>query len=235
MVAPALNRVDWPRAVRIIRSRFPPIDVFEDIADPADWDLLLSAEQKTNPRLAETIGRLDLIPVERRVGGPNASYVMAPFTHFSPDRPSRFSDGSYGVYYCAVQTETALLETIHHHERFMAATAEPPSWSAEFRELVGTLQASLHDLRAGHPDWLPILDPNDYRAAQRLGAALRAEDSDGIVYPSVRHAGGECAALFWPDVPGVPSQGRHFSYHWDGGRVDCVRDLVSKQAWLVRD
>ena len=29
--------VDWPDARRIIRSIYPPIDLFEDIADPADW------------------------------------------------------------------------------------------------------------------------------------------------------------------------------------------------------
>jgi hypothetical protein len=47
-----------------------------------------------------TIGNLDLVPVDRRVGGNGASYLMAPFTHVSTDRPSRFTDGSYGVRPC---------------------------------------------------------------------------------------------------------------------------------------
>jgi hypothetical protein len=64
-----VSRVEWKGAVRIIRSAFPPIDLFEDIADPADWPLLISAEQKTNPRIMATIGNLDLVPVDRRVGG----------------------------------------------------------------------------------------------------------------------------------------------------------------------
>ena len=55
-----VSRVEWKGAVRIIRSAFPPIDLFEDIADPADWPLLISAEQKTNPRIMATIGNLDL-------------------------------------------------------------------------------------------------------------------------------------------------------------------------------
>ena len=83
--------VDWTGAVRIIRSLFPPIDLFEDIADPADWPLLVAAEQKTNPRVAKSIGRLDLVPPARRVSGPGASYLMAPFTHASVDRPSRLA------------------------------------------------------------------------------------------------------------------------------------------------
>src|SRR5438552_1606532 len=78
-----VSSVQWKGAVRIIRSAFPPIDLFEDIADPADWPLLISAEQKTNPRIMIAIGNIDLVPVERRVGGNGASYLMAPFTHAS--------------------------------------------------------------------------------------------------------------------------------------------------------
>src|SRR5690606_29129115 len=115
-----VSTVDWPDAVRIIRSAYPPVDLFEDIADPADWPLLIAAEQKTNPRLMASIGELDLVPPERRVAGPGASYLMAPFTHATPDRPSRFSDGSFGVLYAGESFETALFETIHHHQRFMA-------------------------------------------------------------------------------------------------------------------
>ena len=58
MADPEVVRVKWPNTHRIIRSRFPPIDLFEDIADPADWDAILSAEAKTNPRVAESVGML---------------------------------------------------------------------------------------------------------------------------------------------------------------------------------
>ena len=92
MIAPdtvPVRRVRWRGARRIIRSRHPPVDLFEDIADPADWPLLIAAEQKTNPRLMEQLGALDLVPPARRVGGAGASWPMAPFTHVSLDRPSR--------------------------------------------------------------------------------------------------------------------------------------------------
>lgn len=101
-------RVRWPRAHRIIRSIYPPIDLFEDIADPQDWEALASAESKTNPRLWEHLGRLDLMPPERRVSGPGASYLMAPFVHCSPDRPGRFTDGTYGVYSAGDREEVAI-------------------------------------------------------------------------------------------------------------------------------
>ncbi|GGA25652.1 RES family NAD+ phosphorylase [Neptunicoccus cionae] len=216
-----VNRIEWKGAVRIIRSVYPPIDLFEDIAAPEDWPLLISAEQKTNPRLMETIGNLDLIPPHRRVGGQGASYLMAPFTHTSTDRPSRFSDGQRGVLYVARDFETAVYETIHHHARFMAATAQPAGWTSQFRELVLDVRADLYDLRGQAAD--ALLDPEDYQAAQAFGAAIRAADGQGIAYPSVRGEG-DCTGLFYPDLAEAPVQARHLDYHWDGTTVDLIRD-----------
>ncbi len=51
-----------------------------------------------NPRLRNEAGAIHLVPPEERVTGPGATWVMAPFTHFNPNG-SRFSDGTYGVYY----------------------------------------------------------------------------------------------------------------------------------------
>lgn len=228
-----VSSVEWNGAVRIIRSAFPPIDLFEDIADPADWPFLISAEQKTNPRIMVTIGNLDLVPPHRRVGGEGASWLMAPFTHVSTDRPSRFSEGALGVLYVGDAFETALFETIHHHALFMARTAEAPGWISQFREIVLSIKAGLHDLRGAAVEDHPALDPGSYVAAQALGVALRASGSDGLVYPSIRHAGGTCAALFYPDCASAPRQGRHLDYHWDGRRVDLVRDAASGEVFRV--
>jgi hypothetical protein len=229
----AVSHIHWKGAVRIIRSSFPPIDLFEDIADPEDWALLISAEQKTNPRLIASIGNLDLVPIARRVGGPGASYLMAPFTHVSPDRQSRFSNGTYGVLYVAAQFETALFETIHHHARFMARTDEASGWTSQFREIILSINADLHDLRSNDPMHQALLDPEIYAASQMLAASLRAAGSNGIVYPSVRHAQGECVGLFYPDCAANPLQGRHLAYHWDGERVDLVRDAGTGEVFRV--
>jgi RES domain-containing protein len=225
--------VDWGSARRIIRSIYPPVDLFEDIADPADWPLLISAEQKTNPRLMEAIGNLDLVPPNRRVGGPGASYLMAPFTHVSTDRPSRLSAGEYGVLYVGREFDTALAETIYHHGDFMRRTAEEPGWTSQFRELVFSVGLDAHHLTEGaiHAE---ALVPDDYSEPQRLAAALRAAGSDGIVYPSVRNIGGMCAALFYPDRAAPPNQGRHLDYHWNGTRVDYYRDAADGKVFEVQ-
>jgi hypothetical protein len=225
--------VEWPGARRIIRSVHPPIDLFEDIADPADWPLLIAAEQKTNPRLMESLGALDLVPPARRVSGPGASLLMAPFTHVSPDRPSRFADGSYGALYAARRFETALFETMHHHARFMRRTNEAPGWTSQFRELVLRVDGELHDVREAGPAFAAVLDPDSYVASQQLGRTLRANGSDGIVYPSVRDPGHECVALFYPDLVRDVVQGRHLDYHWNGERVDYVREPGAGRVFAV--
>jgi len=227
--------IAWSAARRIIRSVHPPIDLFEDIADPADWPLLISAEQKTNPRLMETLGAIDLVPPGRRVGGPGASYLMAPFTHASPERPSRFTAGQYGVLYAARAFETALAETLHHHQRFMARTAEPDGWTSQFREIVLDVDLTAHDLRGGGGTFAQALDPGDHTAGQELGAALRAAGSDGIVWPSCRQPGGECVGLFYPDRASRPIQGRHLDYHWNGTRVDFYRDASKGEVYRIDD
>lgn len=230
MVEPPVADINWTSAVRIIRSRYPPIDLFEDIADPEDWALLIAAEMKTNPRLMASIGNLDMVPPARRVSGPGATFLMAPFIHVSPDRPSRFSDGTFGVLYIANAFETAVAETIYHHGLFMAATDQPPGWVSHFREIVLDVAAGCHDIRG--PDFAPLMNPNDYAEPQAVGARLRSDGSEGIVYASVR-ADGDCVALFYPDNASNVRQGRHLDYHWDGKRVDLVRDLSAGEVYRV--
>lgn len=226
-----IGRIVWPRYVRLINSAYPPIDLFEDIADPADWELLGVAEGKTNPRRAETIGNLDLVPPERRVGGTGASYVMSPFTHCSPDKPGRFHDGTFGAFYGASDFETAVTETAHHTTLFLSATSEAEGWIADKRELVGTIDTELVDVRGSGFD--AVLDPDSYAASQQFARAVRDASGDGIVYPSVRQHGGECFAAFWPDVMSVPIQGRHIGYHWNGERIDLIRELTATGSGAV--
>jgi len=228
-----ISRVEWRRGVRIIRSVYPPIDLFEDIADPEDWPLLISAEQKTNPRLMETIGNIDLVPAARRVAGPGASYLMAPFTHVSTDRPSRFSRGAFGVLYAGQEFQTALLETAFHHAHFMVNTNEPPGWTSQFREIHLDIHADLHDLRDGDPAHSAALDPVSYQEAQDLGERLHSAGAEGLVFPSVRNPTGQCAGLFYPDLASDVIQGRHLDYHWNGTRVDLFREPAKGKVYRI--
>ena len=221
-----LTPVDWPQACRIIASRFPPVALFERVAPPEDWEALADLESLTNPRLRQSYGEISIVPVGRRVAGPGASYVMAPFAH---PRPSRFSDGRFGIYYAGREFETALRETVHHAQAFFGDTPGLAPRMEDYRVLQGVVDATLHDLRSA--DGLPYLDPDDYGRARALGRELWDDRSDGVVYPSVRNPGGECIGAFWPDVIGIPVQTRHLQYHFDGTRISRYFDYEA-EAWI---
>lgn len=223
MVSVPTTRVNWPSTHRLILSQYPPIDLFDDLVDPRDWEALARAEARSNPRIYEEIGDLSLVPPERRVGGANASWVMAAFTHISPDRPSRFTDGSYGVYYAGDSFETALREHCFHMGRFYASCGSEPGWISQVRQLVGKIDADLTDLRGGGLGHLLRQDVKHYPAAQEFAKAQKVGGANGIVYPSQRHSGGECIAAFYPDVVSIPKQSGHFRYHWNGSKIDFVQ------------
>jgi hypothetical protein len=208
---------------RIVPSRLPTIHLFERIADPADWDALYALESLTNPRIRNEIGEISLVPLADRVSGPNASVVMAPFTHVSPPG-SRFADGTFGAYYAAESQATAVAETRYHRERFMRATHQPPM-ELEMRGYLANVDCELHDLRtlrAAHPD---IYHPADYFASQRLGRELRKAGSNGIAFDSVRRADGECVAVFRPRLVQNVRQGMHLRYVWNGTAISEVYEL----------
>jgi hypothetical protein len=152
---------------------------------------------------------------------------MAPFTHVSTDRSSRFSRGEFGVLYLGKTFEVALLETMHHYAKFMISTDQPPGWASQFREIVLDVEAQLHDIRSFEADSC-VLHASDYAKSQSLGHELRNSGSDGIAYPSVRQSDGECGALFHPNCGSRPKQGRHLDYHWNGDRIDLYRDAGTR-------
>ncbi|CAN7640005.1 RES family NAD+ phosphorylase [Phenylobacterium sp. LjRoot219] len=226
------RRVAWTRGWRVIASRYPPIDLFEGLTqDPAIWDALIELEQLTNPRIRDEIGAINLVPPEDRIVGPGASYVMAAFTHLNP-RGSRFSDGSYGVYYAARELEAAIAETIHHFEIFARDSGDPVRTEA-MRVLVGEVDADFEEVGSvPEPDRSAILHPQNYAASQSYAAALRADGAMGLVYPSVRREGGECIAAFKPKAVRIPRQERHLQYRWNGSRVDRYFDHSIDQ-WIM--
>ncbi|MDP3738245.1 MAG: RES family NAD+ phosphorylase [Hyphomonadaceae bacterium] len=221
----------WKQAWRIIASRYPPIDVFERASkDPAAQQALIALEQMTNPRLRNEAGQIALVPPGRAVFGAGASYVMASFTHLNR-KGSRFSDGAYGLYYCAESMETAIAETVHHFQRFARDSHDPERYE-DMRVLVGAIDHEFHDVGSVSKQRLAsIMDSDSYVDSQPFGAGLRADGSDGVVYPSARRAEGECVGAFWPDAVGLPAQEKHLKYHWDGERVAKYFDY-SKEQWV---
>jgi hypothetical protein len=210
----------WSPAFRIIPSRFPPINLFEKVADPADLEAVFLVESLTNDRLRDEVGELSLVAPQERVSGPGSSFVMAAFTHIRPGG-GRFSDGSFGAFYCARDRDTAIAETVYHRERFLREMAAPPT-QLDMRVLRCLLKAELHDLRGLRSAMPEVYAPDDYAASQQLARELRTDGSWGVAYESVRQEGGECAAVFRPRAITRCRQAEHLGYLWDGERVGVV-------------
>lgn len=212
-----VSAVAWRPCYRIIASRFPPISLFEKVADPADLEAVYEIEAMTNDRLRDQAGDLRLVPPEDRVAGPGTTPIMAAFTHLNPIG-NRFTDGSYGVFYAGDTVATAVAETRYHCAKFMAATCEPAQ-ELDMRVYAVDLDAHLHDIRALRESHAALYHPTRYGPAQAFAAELHAGGSDGIVYRSVRIEGGECAAVFRPRLLKNCRQERHLCYVWDGVAV----------------
>ena len=208
---------------RVVASRMPTIHLFERVADPADWDALYKLESMTNPRIRNEIGELSLVPVADRVSGPNASVVMAPFTHLSP-QGTRFTDGHFGAYYAAESIDTAIAETRFHRENFLRATSQPPL-ELEMRCYLADIASDLHDLRGRREELKDVYDPASYVASQKLGRLLHDAGSNGIAFNSVRRAGGECVAIFRPRLVQNVRQSVHLRYAWDGHSIANVYEM----------
>lgn len=216
-------REPWAASARIIASRFPPVGLFDRVTDPADLDAVLHLETLTNPRVRVETGELGLVPPAERVAGPGTTPIMAAFTHLNP-AGSRFSDGTYGVYYCGRTVETAIRETAYHRERFLREFSSPPI-RLDMRVYYADLNEDFHDIRGLReqcPEWY---DPDRYDASRTIGRALRDIGSWGIYYHSVRHAQGQCAAVFRPRAVSNCRQGEHYGYLWDGSRISKVLEL----------
>ncbi|MFM0497575.1 RES family NAD+ phosphorylase [Paraburkholderia caledonica] len=215
--------LDWSPAYRVIPTRFPAVNLFDRVASPEDFDALYALEAMTNDRLRTEVGELDLVPREERRFGPGYGPIMAALTHLNP-LGSRFSDGTYGVFYCARSRVTAIAETRYHTARFLEATAEPPM-RQQMRLYTVVAQGEVLDLRGDPKLDLAVLSPDDYLAGQSLGRAAREAGAPGIAYPSVRDTEGECLAAFRTTLLRDCHHAAYLEYNWNGTSVDMVFEL----------
>ncbi|MGI6456073.1 MAG: RES family NAD+ phosphorylase [bacterium] len=216
------TRISEKTYYRIIRTRIPSKELYDEISDNPEETLLLhEIESLTNPRVRQEKGEISVAAREDRLTGAGSSLIMAPFAHVNPEG-SRFSDGTYGVFYAGDSIHTAIEETVYHSIRFLLFTQEE---AMEFymRVLSVSLTGELHDIRGRKmPD---IYDPEDYGKSSSFGRKLRDQDSIGIIYDSVRNPGGECVAVFRPRVLKNCREMKTLLYQWDGESIQVFERI----------
>ena len=214
--------VRWESCYRIIAAHLPRIDIFEQVCEPGDLAAILRLEAMTNPRMLEVSAAIRSVEPEDCVTGPGSTFVMAPFAY---PRPSRFTDGTFGIYYAGDVVDTAIAEHKHHSEIFLADTSEPPG-VFDHRVIEAAVDCPLEDVarndRAGE-----LLNPNDYRASRAFGAVLHGKRADGLVWPSVRRPGGTCIGIFKPRLVHNARSAYYLGYRWDGTFVSDVFRMES--------
>ena len=203
----------FERAVRLLPSARLRDPVLLGLADQSRLDDLAEIEGATSSRLREE--ELGGGPAPN--GRPHAKFVNAAFAYARPRELNRFNGPELGAWYAALQVETSLEEVIFHLTRELARVGEYRT-TVEYAEMWASFAGDFVDLRDVSP--VPeCLHPDTdigYPAGNLVASQARANGLNGIVYPSVRHAGGTCLVALWPHVVQSVAPGRMIRVVWQG-------------------
>lgn len=219
-----LTKVDLTDTCRLIPTRYPAVGLFDRVANPEDLNAILELETWTNDRISTQLGIIHRLPKrEWVVGKPLSTVIMAAYCHPRPGG-GRFNSEERGAWYAARSLETAHAEVSYHRTAELAEVGVFET-RMEMRLFLADFHTAFHDVRADIPEHAAYHDPVDYTASQALARELFEQHSKGIIYRSVRHAGGECVACFRPKLIQNLRPDMHFEYTWDGTRQPSIRRL----------
>jgi RES domain-containing protein len=203
MKLPELIKLERDNTHRLIPYRYsdrgkPILSLLAEDDDQLLSDLT-ELESATNDRLLGESGRLPGISAIELVSGFRLAHIVnATFTHAHP-LGGRFNNPGRGAWYAAFEMETAQTEVAFHR----ALELKEVGWKEEeispYIDYLADFRYDFHDIR-GDPDFVDCLSPTSYVASQTLGRSLLHSGSAGILYPSVRHARGECIVCFRPPL-----------------------------------
>lgn len=214
---------------RLIPARFSDHSVLADLA-PTDDDLraLFELEAFTNDRVrGERDGLAGIGPDELLAGVPYAHIVNAAFCHPHPEG-GRFNGPGRGAWYAAFEIETAQAEVAFHRTVQLAEIDWRERTTATWVEYLSDVSGSLHDIRED-ARFASCLRPDSYVRGQALAARLLEAGSLGILYPSVRRAGGTCLACFRPAVVTHVRPARAWRFTWEDGRLQGIRAVAASR------
>lgn len=205
--------------VRLIPSRFRPAEggLRRLASDPTALQILAALTSDIPTALRNRLPGIGLDELVAHI--PGSDVINASFIHANP-AGSRFNGPDRGVWYAALTLEAAQAE-VAHHKAIEYAEINRFDDSVTYDAYLGDFSAVLHDLR-NDPAFADYLDPDSYTASQTLGQQQLDSGSLGIIYPSVRHAGGTCVACFRPALVGNVRRDASYRFIWSGTRVPAI-------------
>jgi hypothetical protein len=209
---------------RLVPSRRMPRDesVLAALAENDEHlDVIFALDSATNDRLLAEHQLLPGIGVEELVFGvPHASVINATFCHPHP-LGARFSGPDRGAWYGGFELATSQAEVAFHRSLQLAEIGRFDD-NATYVDYLADFSASFHDLRSAR-GFRAVLDPASYVESQGLAERLLEAGSLGVVYPSVRRAGGTCLACFRPALVNNVRRDKSYRFTWDGTPDPDVR------------
>jgi len=214
-----VTEVLWPAAARLVPARYRAPDCFERIAQDEETQALQAFLADYS---AAGVGDLASMDPSRILFGQGAGWINAAFL---VPRPGRFSTSSHGAFYVARELATSVAEVKFHLEASYREEGIEEAQDLEYRALRVHLEGSFHDLRTkarAKAPWSAFYNPLSYRDSQNLADRLRAEGSCGVLWLSLRHAGGECCAVFDPGTLRACRHDTYLTFRWNGREVSQV-------------
>ena len=211
----------FPRTIRLVTTARLRDAVLKLLVDTdEEYSDLTEIEAATSSRLlAQDHGIAGISFEELVYGVPHAAFVNASFAYAKPGELNRFNGPDRGAWYAALEVETCLAEVTYHMTEFLQRAGDYNA-VVEYAELFASLAGEYLDLRSmpDHPSL--IADPRiGYPAGNALAHDVLARGINGIIYPSVRRAGGTCFAVLWPHAVQSVAQGSVYRLSWSGKPV----------------
>jgi RES domain-containing protein len=194
--------------------------------DPDILEGIFELDNATNDRLLAESRLLPGIDERELVFGiPSYRVINAAFCHPSP-AGARFNSPDRGAWYASFELETSQAEVAYHRQLWLQETAWDEEDTADYLDYLADFRAEFHDLRnldlRGSSEHADCLSPTSYVASQALAAQLLELGSAGIVYPSVRRAGGTCIGCFRPVLVTNVRKGYIYSLVFQDSRTPPV-------------
>ncbi|MFZ0337510.1 MAG: RES family NAD+ phosphorylase [Terracidiphilus sp.] len=203
-MTPPVRECSFCHTHRLIPSKYSAEGtVLAELADnDAELRDLIELDGATNARLLGEEGLLPGIGVyELLFGVAYSEIVNAAFTHAAP-RGGRFNSNLRGAWYAGLERKTSIAEIAFHKLEQLREVDWPYEEISTCDDYLADFAAEFHDLRGGAARFARFLRPGPipecYQLSQQLAAGLLEHGANGIVYPSVRRAGGTCVACFRP-------------------------------------
>ena len=200
------------------------------LVEQDDLSALEEIEGATSGRLrAQEAGADRLDGRELVYGIPHAYFINAAFSYWLPLLLNRFNGPGRGAWYAALELDTCVAEVTFHMERELTNISDFNA-TVDYAEMFASFIGDFVDVRDADPR-PKFLDPNpakSYKAGNLFADTVRAAGHSGIVYPSVRYAGGTCLAALVPHAVQSVRQGRVIRLAWTGRPGPLVSELATK-------